>query len=109
MKNLSLILNIVLVLAVGYLYYYDFSGKKAEAVAAKISSSSAVKDDNGYRPPLAYVELDSLNENISFIKEKRKELEEEMKRIEQEQEAGYRGLQAQKENFLKKGAAITKD
>ena len=109
MKNLSLILNIVLVLAVGYLYYYDFSGKKAEAVAAKINSNSTVKNDNGYRPPLAYVELDSLNENISFIKEKRKELEEEMKRIEQEQETGYRGLQAQKDNFLKKGAAITEE
>lgn len=109
MKNLSLVLNIVLVVAVGYLYYYNFSGKKAEAVASNINNNSKVNDVNGYRPPLAYVELDSLNENISFIKEKRKELEEEMKRIEQEQESGYRGLQAQKENFLKKGAAITEE
>ena len=109
MKNLSLVLNIVLLLAVGYLYYYDFSGKKTKDVAAKLSSSLMVTDSNSYRPPLAYVELDSLNEKITFIKEKRKELEAAMKVIEQEQEAGYRNLQAQKDNFLKKGAAITQE
>ena len=109
MKNLSLVLNIVLLLAVGYLYYYDFSGKKTKDVAAKLSSNFMATDSNGYRPPLAYVELDSLNEKITFIKDKRKELEAAMKVIEQEQEAGYRSLQAQKDNFLKKGAAITQE
>ena len=108
-KNLSLIVNVVLVLAVGYLFYYDFSGKKTSDVAAKSNSSYKSSDSNGYRPPLAYVELDSLNENITYIKEKRRELEAEMKAIEQEQESGYRGLQTQKDNFLKKGAAITEE
>ncbi len=108
MKNLSFVLNIILFLAVGYLYYYDFSGKKTKEVTAKLGSFKAT-DSNNYRPPLAYVELDSLNEKITFIKEKRKELEAEMKAIEQEQENGYRGLQAQKDNFLKKGAAITEE
>ena len=107
MKNLSVVLNVVLVAAVGYLYYYDFSGKKTEAVAVKLGSNYMAMDSNGHRPPLAYVELDSLNEKITFIKERRRELEAEMKAIEQEQENGYRGLQAQKDNFLKKGAAIT--
>ncbi len=109
MKNLSLVLNIVLLIAVGYLYYYDFSGKKTKDVAAKLSSGIMATDTNGYRPPLAYVELDSLNERITFIKDKRKELEAAMKVIEQEQESGYRNLQAQKDNFLKKGAAITQE
>ncbi len=109
MKNLSLVLNIVLLLAVGYLYYYDFSGKKTKDVAAKLNSNLIASDNNGYRPPLAYVELDSLNEKITFIKDKRKEHEAAMKVIEQEQETGYRNLQAQKDNFLKKGAAITQE
>ena len=60
-----------------------------------------------HHPPLAYVELDSLNENITYIKERRKELEAEMKAIEAEQENGYKSLQAQKDNFLKRGASIT--
>jgi len=86
MKNLSLVLNIVLLAAVGYLYYYDFSGKKVKDVAAKITNSYVATDSNGHRQPLAYVELDSLNENITYIKERRKELDAEMKAIEAEQE-----------------------
>jgi outer membrane protein len=108
MKNLSLVLNVVLLVAVGYLYYYDFSGKKVKDVAAKINTSYQ-GTDSGRRPSLAYVELDSLNENITYIKERRKELEAEMKQIEAEQESGYRSLQSQKDNFLKRGAAITEE
>ncbi len=107
MKNLSLVLNIVLLAAVGYLYYYDFSGKKAKDVAAKINNTYLGPDSNSKRPPMAYVDLDSLNENITYIKERRKELEDEMKKIDKEQEDGYKNLQAQRDNFLKKGAAIT--
>jgi outer membrane protein len=109
MKNVSLILNIVLLAAVGYLYYANFSGKHAANLAAKNSNPSMWKDSNCNRPPIAYVELDSLNENISYIKDKRKELEAEQKAIESEWEAGYKGLEAQKNNFLKKGAAITQE
>ena len=107
MKNLSVVLNVVLLAAVGYLYYYDFSGKKTKDVAEKISHSYIAADSNVHHPPIAYVELDSLNENITYIKERRKELEAEMKAIEVEQENGYKGLQAQKDNFLKRGASIT--
>lgn len=109
MKNLSFVLNVVLLAAVGYLYYYDFSGKKVKAVAEKISNSHLATDSSGHRMPLAYVELDSLNENITYIKERRKELDTEMKAIEAEQENGYRSLQAQKDNFLKKGGTITQE
>jgi len=109
MKNVSLILNIVLLAAVGYLYYANFSGKHTGDLAAKNSSPSMWKDSNCNRPPIAYVELDSLNENISYIKDKRKELETEQKAIESEWEAGYKGLEAQKNNFLKRGASITQE
>ena len=109
MKNLSLFLNVVLLAAVGYLYYYDFSGKKNGGQSAKPGNTASVNDSTCNRPPIAYVELDSLNENITYIKDKRKELETEQKAIETDQENGYRNLQTQKDNFLKKGAAITPD
>lgn len=109
MKNLSLVLNIVLLIAVGYLYYYDFSGKKVKDVASQLGNGYIASDSTRHRPPLAYVELDSLNENITYIKERRKELEAEMKAIDAEQERGYMGLEAQKDNFLKKGASITEE
>ena len=108
-KNLSLLLNGLLLVAVGYLYYHNFSGKNGASPSAKTDGISMGRDSNFNRPPIAYVELDSLNEKISYIKDKRRELETEQKAIEAEQENGYRNLQAQKDNFLKKGASITQD
>jgi outer membrane protein len=108
-KNLSLALNIVLLAAVGYLYYYNFSGKKQGKGSLKNDGFAMSGDSNCIRPSIAYVELDSLNENITYIKDKRKELENEQKNIETEWENGYKGLQAAKDNFLKKGSSVTPD
>lgn len=107
MKNLSLVLNIVLLVAVGILYYLHFSRTKTTAYQTKTAAATMVPDGN--RPPIAYVELDSLNEKITFIKTKRKELENEQRAIETEWENGYKGLENQKNNFLKKGDAITQE
>ena len=46
-------------------------------------------------------------ENISYIKQKRGEMEAKQKRIETEWQTGMRGLEAKRDNFLKRGAAIT--
>ncbi|HRD57728.1 MAG TPA: OmpH family outer membrane protein [Ferruginibacter sp.] len=107
MKNISTILNVVLVLAVGFLYYYVFSAKNNSSPVVKtvVGSNSVSQAGNA---PIAYVDLDSLNEKIVFIKTKRKELESEQKAIETEWENGYKNLEAQKNNFIKKnGNAIT--
>ncbi len=106
MKHLSTILNVVLLLAVAFLYFHEFGNKKGSTSTTKTLTSS----NNANTPviaSIAYVELDSLNEKILFIKEKRKELEAEQRSIESEWESGYRGLENQKNNFLKKGDAIT--
>lgn len=108
MKQLSLVLNVVLIVAVGLLYYFHFSGKKpAETKKAAVVASTPGGPLT--RPAIAYVELDSLNEKIAYIKNKRKELEGEQRAIETEWETGYRGLESQKNEFLKKGSAITQD
>jgi len=107
MKNLSLILNIVLLLAVGYLYYYDFSGKKARDVAEKISRPYSMNDSGSHRPVLAYVDLDSLNSGILFMKEKKKELDVELKEADRNYEEGIRKLQAARDNFMKRGTTVS--
>ena len=107
MKNLSLLLNILLLVAVGYLYYFNFSKKKPTPPNTKSDNVLRFNDSICTHPAIAYVELDSLNENIIYIKDKRKELETEQKAIEAEQENGYKGLQIQKDNFLQKGNSIT--
>ncbi len=106
MKHFSTILSVVLLLAVAFLYYHVFANKTTSAAAIKTTSSTAsIKE--AVHAPIAYVELDSLNEKIVYIKEKRKVLEAEQRAIETEWQNGYRGLENQKNNFIKKGDAIT--
>lgn len=106
MKHFSTILNVVLLAAVGFLYYYVFTGKKQQAPAVKtlVGSNSVSQAGNA---SIAYVEQDSLHEKIIFIKERRKELEAAQKAIESQWTSGMRGLEAEKNEFIKKGEAIT--
>ena len=106
MKYFSTILNVVLLLAVAFLYYQVFANKNNSAALGKTTVSSATIRE-AVHAPIAYVELDSLNEKIVYIKEKRKILEAEQKAIETEWQNSYRGLENQKNNFMKKGDAIT--
>ena len=109
MKNLSLVLNIVLLAAVAFLYVHVFGGKSA---AKNPAVKTAVAGDNGAvanRAPIAYVELDSLNERITYIKDKRKALEGEQKEIERQWQTDMKGLENQRDNFLKRGASITQE
>ena len=92
----------------GLLYYLHFSGKKTTDIKPKIAAI-AHTENGSPRTAIAYVELDSLNENISYIKNKRKELEAEQKAIETEWESGYKSLEAKKNTFLAKGNAITQE
>ena len=109
MKNLSLALNGLLLVAVAVLYYLHFSGKKVTTPNHVMAANAKPVITGNGQVAIAYVELDSLNENITYIKTKRKELEAEQRAIESEWENGYRGLEAKKDNFLKKGNAITQD
>ncbi len=108
MKQFSIVLNIVLVLAVGFLYYLHFASVK-NVTNHQPASKYNVRDTAlfGKKMVVAYVELDSLNNNVAFIRQKKKELEAEQKIIANEYESAYRELTAQRDNFLKKGNSIT--
>jgi len=99
-------MNVVLFIAVGVLYYFQFSGKK-ECKKKTTQFSPACKPANGSAPCIAYVDLDSLNEKIIYIRDNRKALESEQQAIETEWENGYRNLENKKNNFLKRGNSIT--
>jgi outer membrane protein len=107
MKNISLALNAVLFIAVGYLYFVHFSKSDNKTSAKKSTVKASKTSDSVSGVTIAYVDLDSLNEKITFIKTTRKALEAEQQSIETEWENAYRNLEAQKNNFLKKGNAIT--
>lgn len=85
MKNASLILNIVLLIAVGVLFYLHFSNKKAPqqprvASAAQQGSAEATEED--FR--IAYFEMDSVNNNFQLIKDVKNDLSREEEKINSE-------------------------
>jgi outer membrane protein len=107
MKQFSLVVNIVLIVAVGILYYLHFSVSKKVSVNEKSSTHNVPDTSTGKKIVMAYVELDSLNNNVSFIKKRKVELEAEQRTIANEYENSYRELTILRDNFLKKGNSIT--
>lgn len=97
MNKLSVALNIILVAAVGFLYYNNFSAKKVGAATTQLLKDSCT---NPHR--IAYVELDSLNENLLYFKQRRKDLEAEQKKVEDKITSDYKSLDEKKNGFLQK-------
>jgi len=108
MKLFSTILNIVLLVAVAVLYFLHFSkGKKNNFATSTVHSEH--KENSMAFQQLAYVELDSINNNVTFIKLRKKELEIEQKRIMNEYETACRQQEIEKNIFLKKGNSLTQE
>lgn len=84
MKNALLILNVVLLVAVGVLFYLHFSEKKAPLLpkVASAQQQKANAPDGNFR--IAYFEMDSVNNKFSLIKEVKSELSREEERINSE-------------------------
>jgi outer membrane protein len=76
MKNLSLILNVVLLVAVGVLFYLHFSSGKPAAA----SSSSAPAGDL----KIAYINSDSVLKHYDYLEVNRQLLEDKTKKAEQD-------------------------
>jgi outer membrane protein len=106
MKNVSLGLNIVLLAAVIFLYVKVFSGKNSDKNSS-VKTTATTATAASARAPIAYIELDSLNDRITYIKSRRTSLENDQRSIETEWQNGYRNLENQKNNFLKRGNSIT--
>jgi outer membrane protein len=111
MKNISLALNVILLLAVGVLFYLHFSGSNNKSDSKKRNTTSVVKNTvaPGSGTTIAYVDLDTLNEKIFYIKNTRKSLESEQLAIETEWENAYRNMENEKNKFLSRGKAITQE
>jgi outer membrane protein len=88
MKNLSLILNAVLLVAVGILFYLHFSGGKADSGSTGDTSSTIPSDIK-----IAYINSDSVLEHYEYLKANRVTMEEKTKKIEQEYRNRAQGLQ----------------
>ena len=100
MKKAQVVLNVILVVLIAILFFLHFSGRKKQCIAT--ANCSATKDSIGAKHSvIAYVELDSLNSQVTFIRDRKTELDGEQKGIENDYENSYRQLEAEKNNFLK--------
>lgn len=103
MKNASLILNVVLIIAVGVLYYLHFSSAGCSKRGGMGGNDSTAASGN-----VLYINTDSVVMNYNFTKDKSAFIEENNKQREQL----LRNKQAAYENAVRKyqsGAAILTD
>lgn len=102
MKNVSLVLNIVLVAAVGLLFYLHFAAKPVEArVEAAMDGTPKSK------ALIAYINSDSLLSKYELSKE----IQEQLKNLEAKYEAEFanraKGLEGEIANFQQNAQSMT--
>jgi outer membrane protein len=99
MKNLSLILNAILLVAVGILFYLHFAG------GASMSSSVAAITPGDLK--LAYINSDSVLKHYDYFKENRGKLEAKGKKLDQELRSRAQGLQNDYEAYQRNVGSLT--
>jgi len=77
MKNVNVILNVILLAAVGYLFFDKFSSESSGS--QEIALTEEVKDES---IKIACLNMDSLNANYDFIIDQSVVIEEEAKKIQ---------------------------
>jgi outer membrane protein len=85
MKNLSLVLNIVLLIAVGVLYFLQFSGSKPGSVAAS-------NDTTSINSNIAYINSDTVLKYYDYLKVNKDQLEAKTKQMDQDYQNRANGL-----------------
>ena len=101
MKNLSLILNIVLLVAVVVLYILHFSSGKDQVQTADAVNVAP------FPVNIAYINSDTLLTNYEFSKVAADELENKKDELQAEYENRARGLQTEIENFQRNAQNMT--
>jgi outer membrane protein len=110
MKHFSLILTILLLPAVGFLYYQHFKAvKPGTPIPVKNSLHAALASHEGASANgiIAYVDLDSIQQNVRFIHAQKKELESEQESMAAEYKNAYIQMENEKNDFRKKGENVT--
>jgi outer membrane protein len=101
-KNLSLILNAILIVAVGFLYYDEFSDDNDETNESVNQQDTAVENHS-----IAYVNSDSLLAKYHYYEEVSKQLELKRNKLQQEYTRRAEGLQKQIEDYQRTVSNLT--
>ncbi|MBK6266289.1 OmpH family outer membrane protein [Marivirga sp. S37H4] len=103
MKNLSIILNVILLIAVGYLYIAHFS-KNVEIKPAEAGDENKEMFQN---VSIAYIDSDSLLTKYELTKEIEEKLATKQEKFEKEYQNKAQGLQQEISDFQRTAANLT--
>jgi outer membrane protein len=106
MKQLSLALNIILLVLVAVLFYLHFNAQKKQAVAktpAKTAASPAVTTQN----QIAYFDMDSLQANYKYFKDAEAQLKSKQQSITAELTGLEREYQKKMGEWQQKGPTMS--
>lgn len=107
MKNLSLILNAVLFVLVGVLFYLHFSSKKASNAITLKSADGTTQTVSGVT--IAYFDIDSFQNNYSLYKKKKIEIESKQRAIENEVAKDEQRIQNMIAGYQKQAETMTEE
>lgn len=112
MKNISLALNIVLLLAVGFLYYKQFSGSHSETVLAADGSDSTVTmatpvilSELPKNVPVVFVNADSIFSKYDFAKKAKAAVEGKVSAYQRSYQAKVESFQKEYQDYMEKAGA----
>ncbi len=105
MKNFLLPLNIILAIAVAVLFYLHFNQKpaKVEVQGKTASADSLVQNEL----KIAYVDLDSIQENYNYYKEKMDDFDRKKEGADRDLNNAFQKIENERLTFVQKGNAIT--
>jgi outer membrane protein len=99
MKNVSILLNAVLIVAVGVLYYLHFSGRSASSPSGTPAVPGDIK--------IAYINSDSVLKNYDYFKVTRERLESKGKKLDSDLRNRAQGLQNDYEAYQRNVGNLT--
>lgn len=104
MKQINLIINVVLALAVGVLFYLHFSGDKDSTEMSTQKTESTVNMEGEI--PVAYVQIDTLLANMHMYQDLNEKLGNKQKQLESNFQSQYKNFEKQvadAQNKIQKG------
>jgi outer membrane protein len=101
MKNLSLVLNIVLLIAVVVLFYLHFSGPKSPASSGGSDSSAA------YDMKIAYINSDTVLKYYDYLKVNKEKLEAKGKKLNDDYRNRVLSLQSEIQAYQRNVSGMT--
>lgn len=106
MKKISFLINIVLLVLIGVLFYLHFKTSK-EVAQTSVSDEQSQTELKKDRMKIAYVNLDSLEMHYTYFQDKKEELFKKQQSIQNELSSKQKAIQADIEKLQKNAATMT--